>query len=66
MYAGILESTYRFLHCWLILRHENKWNTFLLNERSTSLRHLDCSSAERFCLFDSGLEYPLARVAQGG
>jgi hypothetical protein len=29
MYAGILESSYRFVHCWLILRHENKWNTFL-------------------------------------
>jgi hypothetical protein len=29
MYAGILESPFKFLHCWLILRHEHKWNTFL-------------------------------------
>jgi hypothetical protein len=29
MYGGILENPYRFLHCWLILRHENKWNTLL-------------------------------------
>jgi hypothetical protein len=35
MYAGILENPYRFLHCWLILRHENKWNT-LLASLSTS------------------------------
>jgi hypothetical protein len=29
MYAGILESPFKFLHCWLILGHEHKWNTFL-------------------------------------
>jgi hypothetical protein len=29
MYAGILESPFKFLHCWLILKHEHKWNTFL-------------------------------------
>jgi hypothetical protein len=29
MYAGILESPFKFLHCWLILRHEHKWNAFV-------------------------------------
>jgi hypothetical protein len=29
MYAGILESLFKFLHCWLILGHEHKWNAFV-------------------------------------
>jgi hypothetical protein len=29
MYVGVLESSYRFLHCRLILQHKNKWKTLL-------------------------------------
>lgn len=29
MYDGLIKSPYRFLHCWFILRHENKWNTYV-------------------------------------
>jgi hypothetical protein len=29
LYSGVIESQYRFLHCWFILRHEYKWNSYL-------------------------------------
>jgi hypothetical protein len=29
LYSGVIESHYRFLHCWFILHHEYKWNSYL-------------------------------------
>jgi hypothetical protein len=29
LYAGVIESQYMFLHCWFILRHEYKWNSYI-------------------------------------
>jgi hypothetical protein len=29
LYSDVVESQYRFLHCWFILRHEYKWNSYL-------------------------------------
>ena len=29
MYEGIIESTFKFIHCWYMLRNEMKWNEWL-------------------------------------
>ena len=29
MYEGIVESTFKFIHCWYMLRNEMKWNEWL-------------------------------------
>ena len=29
MYEGIIETTFKFIHCWYILRNEMKWNEWL-------------------------------------
>ena len=29
MYEGIVESTFKFIHCWYMLRNEMKWNKWL-------------------------------------
>jgi hypothetical protein len=29
LYSSVVESQYRFLHCWFILHHEYKWNSYL-------------------------------------
>ncbi|KAG2592312.1 hypothetical protein PVAP13_5NG550600 [Panicum virgatum] len=43
MYEGIVESTFKFIHCWYMLRNEMKWNEWLASmsasngEQSTEL-----------------------------
>ena len=29
MYEGIVSTTFKFIHCWFILRNEMKWNEWL-------------------------------------
>jgi len=29
MFEGVVGYQYKFLHCWLILRHEHKWNSWV-------------------------------------
>jgi len=29
MYEGIIGTTFKFIHCWYILRNEMKWNEWL-------------------------------------
>jgi hypothetical protein len=32
MYAGIVGNPFKMIHCWLILRHSNKWNDWLAKD----------------------------------
>ncbi|XP_025822372.1 uncharacterized protein LOC112898218 [Panicum hallii] len=29
LYQGVMEESFKFIHCWLILKREQKWNEFL-------------------------------------
>jgi len=36
MYEALIKKPYRFLHCWLMLRHEMKWNAWLASLDATA------------------------------
>jgi hypothetical protein len=31
MYQGLVKSVFKFIHCWLILRYEHKWQAHLID-----------------------------------
>jgi hypothetical protein len=41
LYAGVVENQYRFLHCWFILHHEYKWNSYLVSLSTPNAESVD-------------------------
>jgi hypothetical protein len=47
LYSGVIESPYKFLHCWFILCHEYKWNSHLASLSTHNAENVDKTTEGR-------------------